>query len=190
MGSLLPKPARPAKRNDLADRINAAHRLAAAAASAAIEHAREAGRLLIEAKAQCDHGNWLTWLKDHFEGSARTAQAYMRVAERWPAIESTENAQRVAHLSFREAVRLTAEPRDCPARQVEPTPTAEPEPEAGREPEPDIQSLLRSAEKILTDAGRLLRRNAQPREPISHADHLLRAKRIVAAVREQLREAQ
>ena len=78
--------------------------------TAVLEHALAAGRLLAEAKSQLPHGAWSRWLADNFEGSERTAQAYMRVATRWPEIEA--KAQRVADLSYRDAVKLLAEPRE------------------------------------------------------------------------------
>ncbi|NLE37344.1 MAG: hypothetical protein GX621_04900, partial [Pirellulaceae bacterium] len=54
------------------------------------------------------HGEWLPWLESNFDGTPRLAQQYMRVADRWPEI--TANTKHVSHLSFREALRLTAEP--------------------------------------------------------------------------------
>jgi hypothetical protein len=39
------------------------------------------GELLIEAKAQCKHGDWLAWLKEEFDWSVDTAERYMKVAE-------------------------------------------------------------------------------------------------------------
>lgn len=94
----------------LAGEIRRHHEAAQAAAETAIGHAREAGRLLNEAKAQCQHGGWLPWLRDNFDGSKRTAQAYMRLADRWPEIEA--KAQRPAHLSIDGALKLLAEPDD------------------------------------------------------------------------------
>lgn len=38
------------------------------------------GDLLIEAKDQCEHGEWLAWLDDEFEWSPDTAEKYMKVA--------------------------------------------------------------------------------------------------------------
>jgi hypothetical protein len=46
----------------LAADIRDAHAKAIAAATSAIEHAIDAGRLLAEAKAQVEHGAWLPWL--------------------------------------------------------------------------------------------------------------------------------
>ena len=45
-----------------------------------MRHAIEAGALLLEAKEQLKHGQWLPWLKDHCTISERTAQLYMRTA--------------------------------------------------------------------------------------------------------------
>jgi Protein of unknown function (DUF3102) len=39
------------------------------------------GDLLLEAKAQCEHGQWLDWLEAEFEGSEDTAERKMEVAE-------------------------------------------------------------------------------------------------------------
>lgn len=54
------------------------HELAQANATAAVDHARQAGALLLEAKASLGHGQWLPWLKEHFDFTERTAQRYMR----------------------------------------------------------------------------------------------------------------
>ena len=39
------------------------------------------GDLLIEAKAQCEHGQWLNWLYSEFDWSTSTAERKMRVAD-------------------------------------------------------------------------------------------------------------
>ena len=65
----------------LAAAINGEHRRFEGALSGdVLHHAIKAGELLIEAKARCPHGNWQAWLEENFEGSVRTAQAYMREA--------------------------------------------------------------------------------------------------------------
>src|SRR3954451_3562042 len=38
------------------------------------------GDLLLEAKAQCEHGQWLAWLSAEFTWSEDTAARYMKVA--------------------------------------------------------------------------------------------------------------
>jgi hypothetical protein len=102
----------------LADRANAAHREAESMAYAALEHARQAGEALLEAKEQLPHGDWGDWLRDHFEGSPRTAQMYMRVVRGWGELEG--KTQRVADLSLRQAVGLLEKPRST----REPAPNA------------------------------------------------------------------
>ena len=49
----------------LAIEIRAQHLLARQAADTAIDHARRAGMLLLQAKAALDHGEWLPWLAEH-----------------------------------------------------------------------------------------------------------------------------
>lgn len=92
----------------LADKINQEHRLCEQSMREGLAHAINAGNLLIEAKSLCPHGTWGDWLQDNCEVSERTAQAYMRVARGLPMLEA--KAQRVADLSFRDAVKLLAEP--------------------------------------------------------------------------------
>jgi hypothetical protein len=101
---------------DLAARINHEHDQAEAAFRSGLLHARAAGELLLEAKGQLQHGKWLPWLKENVRFSERTAQAYMRVAKGWPALEA--KAQRVADLPFRDAVKLLAAPEEVPAAEA------------------------------------------------------------------------
>ena len=66
---------------DLATRINIEHAGAVEHARSAVQCARQAGELLLQAKEQCRHGEWLPWLKANCPSIAeRTAQAYMRLA--------------------------------------------------------------------------------------------------------------
>lgn len=72
--------------------LNHHHRKANAAARLALEHAKEAGRILQETKAALPHGAWGPWLKQNFEGSERTARRYMQVYRRWPELETNGHA--------------------------------------------------------------------------------------------------
>jgi hypothetical protein len=96
--------------NTLTKRINEEHRRCEAAFRSGVEHALRAGELLIEAKESVPHGSWGAWLADNFEGSARTAQAYMRVARARKQFEDPKT-QRVADLSLREAIKELSTPR-------------------------------------------------------------------------------
>jgi hypothetical protein len=66
----------------LAEEIRAAHAGVQAAAQQAAEYAVAAGKALIEAKALVRHGEWLPWLKANCGFAERTAQLYMRIAEK------------------------------------------------------------------------------------------------------------
>src|SRR6266446_10095590 len=86
---------------DLAARIRTEHEATSASLQRGVQHAMTAGDLLLEAKAQVPHGQWLPWLSEHCAISERTAQLYMRVAKNRAAIEA--KAQRVADLTLNEA---------------------------------------------------------------------------------------
>lgn len=88
---------------DLAARINEAHELATKSAASAVEHARRAGELLIEAKKSVGHGGWLQFCRDNVKFGIRSAQNYMRLAAQMPKL-TEEKAQRVAHLPIRDAL--------------------------------------------------------------------------------------
>lgn len=91
-------------KSGLAAQINAEHHLCRDAMQSGLEHAINAGNLLLEVKAQCVHGEWQAWLAANCEFPERTAQMYMRVARGLPLLEA--KAQRVADLSLRGAVAL------------------------------------------------------------------------------------
>lgn len=93
----------------LAGRINEYHREVEEALKAGLSRAMEAGELLIEAKAQVDHGEWGAWLSENFEGSERSAQAYMKVARNRETLETKSAA--VADLTFRGALKELTVPK-------------------------------------------------------------------------------
>ena len=70
-----------------------------------VRHAVEAGELLIEAKGQLGHGQWLPWLQDHCTISERTAQLYMRVAKNRAEVEN-QIRNGAADFSLNEAIAL------------------------------------------------------------------------------------
>lgn len=98
---------------DLAVAINVEHAACGAALRTGLEHAIRAGELLLEARGRIAHGGWLPWLREHFEGAPRTAQAYMQVARRRAELEG-QDPQRVADVSFREALATLATPTVSP----------------------------------------------------------------------------
>lgn len=97
----------------LAEDINREHGLCVASHRDSLRHAIICGRLLIAAKAQVPHGEWLEWLGGNFNGSERAAQGYMRLARE-------PNPQRVADTSLRKALQALAESRKArPDQEVE-----------------------------------------------------------------------
>ena len=72
---------------DIAARIRIEHQAVAASLKRSIEHAIAAGELLLEAKDQIPHGQWLPWLEQRCGVTPRAAQMYMRVAKHRAAIE-------------------------------------------------------------------------------------------------------
>lgn len=97
---------------ELAADANREHAHCKAAFSDAVEHALTAGRLLLEAKVAVVHGEWLPWIEQNFDGGARTAQGYMRLAK------DSANAQRLAHLGIAGALRELSAPREATASGV------------------------------------------------------------------------
>ena len=76
----------------LAVKINDQHDRAIGHATSALEHARQAGDLLQQAKQQVPHGEWLGWLSANCKVSARQAQRYLKVANNWKAITKYDAA--------------------------------------------------------------------------------------------------
>jgi hypothetical protein len=66
---------------ELAEQINARHAQVEASLRAGLDHARAAGELLLEAKARCEHGQWLSWLQVNVSVHPRTAQRYLLIAD-------------------------------------------------------------------------------------------------------------
>jgi Protein of unknown function (DUF3102) len=72
----------------LAADIRREHETAQKHAESAVAAARRCGELLIRAKDQCQHGEWLPWLSANCDLSERQAQRYMRVARGWRHLKS------------------------------------------------------------------------------------------------------
>lgn len=92
--------------NELAQVINSEYEAAQLDAQSAVQHAINCGTALIEAKAQCKHGEWLSWLEANVKFTRMTATTYMKLAE--------ANVKRALHLedasSVREALKLLDAP--------------------------------------------------------------------------------
>jgi hypothetical protein len=92
----------------LAGRINEQHRQYEDKINEALLHARDAGLLLLQVKESLPHGELRRFMQTHLDFSERMAQDYMKLAKNWETIEG--KAQRVAHLSLCEALKLVREP--------------------------------------------------------------------------------
>jgi hypothetical protein len=78
-------------------------------ATSAVEHARRAGELLIEAKAICAHSEWNPWLEANLDVSDHTVRSYMQLARDWASLSPPER-QRVADLRLGQAIPETTGP--------------------------------------------------------------------------------
>jgi hypothetical protein len=86
-------------------------RLADCRAKSAMWAACNAGALIATAKKKLKHGEFEQWVVDHCDISVRTAQAYMRLAKHVQELPQ-EEAQRVALLPVREAMKAISAPID------------------------------------------------------------------------------
>jgi hypothetical protein len=100
---------------DLRDRFKIEHAAMGMALRHALGHAMAAGDILLEAKLQLKHGQWLPWLET-CDISERTAQRYMRLARNRSEIES--NPTPVSDLGVKAALTLLSAPREPLAYQV------------------------------------------------------------------------
>lgn len=84
---------------DLAEIANREHEAAQSALVSTLEHGFNAGAALIEVKGRLNHGEWLPWLKENFNGSHDTASVYMRIARNF------ERARNLEEPSLRAALK-------------------------------------------------------------------------------------
>lgn len=65
---------------EIIDRINSEHAACVGSFKQSLEHAINCGNLLREIRLRTAHGEWRTWIDEHFTASQRTADVYMQVA--------------------------------------------------------------------------------------------------------------
>lgn len=132
---------------ELARQINEKVRAAENNARSAVQNALEAGQLLNEAKRQVPHGKWSAWLAEHITVAPRTAQAYMRLANKVPALpDQKRNA--VADLPLREAMAAIATDPAPPTR----APAAQPP--RDREQRDRVVDQFQSTAKSIREAAK------------------------------------
>lgn len=103
-----------------------------------VEHAYEVGCILIDQKANLNHGDWLEWLKDNWTLTRRSAADYISLAklERSKVIEcesireakklipkkAKSNGKRASHLEAAVKESLTTETKQAAKAHIEPKP--------------------------------------------------------------------
>lgn len=97
------KPSSSASLAEIAARIRLAHQAVATSLKCGIEYAITAGELLIKAKKQIPHGQWLPWLDEHCGVTSRSAQGYMKLARNRDKLEAKTKA--LAHLTIEGALK-------------------------------------------------------------------------------------
>lgn len=84
IGEKLTGPKLTKRLEELAENANSHHQEAEEAWQGWLEHARQAGEALLEAKRRCGHrSKWAKWRYRNFCGSKETSCHYMRVAREW-----------------------------------------------------------------------------------------------------------
>lgn len=124
---------------ELVKTANTYHLKAEEDVRSAMENAWNSGRILLRAKAQVKHGDWLALLKAYFEGSPRKAQRYMALATKYDTRVAFDPSE-----SIRGALAAICQRRPDPkptpdVPQPAPTPEPGPEQQTGL-PEPEIIS--------------------------------------------------
>lgn len=96
----------------LPEAINAAHEAVKETGRVTLLKAKEAGDLLLQAKAQCAHGEFKAWIEENCTFSYRTAAAYMRVAK------SADVCTFDTGMTLEAFLEATATPRDKASAQA------------------------------------------------------------------------
>jgi len=111
----------------LAEMANEAAEACATSARRTVEQAATCGRALLAAKDQCEHGQWMHWLRQNFDYDTSTAQRYMQVAK----AASVRNL--ADHASVASVLRVLADERAAERGTAQPEPEPEPQPEPAAE---------------------------------------------------------
>jgi hypothetical protein len=111
----------------LAEMANEAAEACANSARRTVEQAATCGRALLAAKEQCEHGQWMHWLRQNFDYDTSTAQRYMQVAK----AASVRNL--ADHDSVASVLRVLADERAAERTAAQPEPEPEPQPEPAAE---------------------------------------------------------
>ncbi len=86
------------KLRELAEQANQHLRESKMAWRGALEHAKQAGDALLEARRITGkYGKWGRWVRNNFDGSMETARVYMRIARNWnhPLVKKARLVSRI-----------------------------------------------------------------------------------------------
>ncbi len=111
----------------LAEMANEAAEACANSARRTVEQAATCGRALLAAKEQCEHGQWMHWLRQNFDYDTSTARRYMDVAK----CASVHNL--ADYSSVASVLRVLADERAAERTAAQPEPGPEPQPELAAE---------------------------------------------------------
>jgi hypothetical protein len=97
--------------NDADRECRKAQEIAESANLSALAHAKEAGELLLRAKAELkeregSRGRWIPWINQHCTVAERTAQQYMAVAKHWEILQ--QKLDDPEKRSLRQAIKVLA----------------------------------------------------------------------------------
>ena len=112
---------------DIASRINAEVDACEVACRASVDHAIQAGRLLVDAKLKLGHGRFGPWIAANVKASDRMVRLYMAVANGWENLKPEER-KRVADLPLRQALRVIQAPKPNRVHKAAALITAAPDP--------------------------------------------------------------
>ena len=111
----------------LAEMANDAAEACRDSARRTVQQAASCGRALLAAKEQCEHGQWMHWLRQNFDYDTSTARRYMDVAK----CASLHNL--ADHDSVASVLRVLADERAAEREASRPVQEPEPKPEPAAE---------------------------------------------------------
>lgn len=176
----------------LARRINEKHKAVEAKTRESLLKAREAGKLLNQAKGRVAHGEFMAWVKERCRFSHAIANLYMKFADpdNWQVITQymESNSEPVTNLTLRGAAELLRKP---PRPWKQPGGEGEPESrpslvvaqcrDAIRRFSAALRRAQESLDRLRPHAEQLLPELARIREPLAQLEADLKKSVEVAA---------
>jgi hypothetical protein len=129
-----------------ASEINRLHKEFGEGLRLTLEKAVHIGELLVAAKAECGHGNWLSWIKTNLSFSEETANRYMRCFYNREQL----NSPSAGYLTIEDAARMSSQPSEEEAAINSSLPTNSPSVPKTR-PRTSAPTRVEKEEKSETD---------------------------------------